>query len=173
LSALLQMQGCCPRRDSPSSPRKFAAGILGTKSFQEMVCAFGIGTAAVPANCSFAIATVLRKNSIEQGCSPTRKSNKGQPDDSQFRRCSLAWGLSPTCGRYFEASRVIMRPSHDIGVQGRDLCSDGRSTRGCSRRAASRYLVGSSPRLTHGTAHRTIACGVFCPSPKRISCGVS
>ena len=31
------MQGCCPLRDSPSSPRKIAAGILGTKSFQEMV----------------------------------------------------------------------------------------------------------------------------------------
>jgi hypothetical protein len=57
LSALLQMQGCCPHRDSPSSPRKLAAGILGTKSFQEMVCAFG--TPTVPANCSFAIATVF------------------------------------------------------------------------------------------------------------------
>ena len=26
------MQGCCPHRNSPSSPRKIAAGILGTKS---------------------------------------------------------------------------------------------------------------------------------------------
>jgi hypothetical protein len=32
-----------------------------------MDCAFGTGTPAVPANCSFAIATSLRKNSIEQG----------------------------------------------------------------------------------------------------------
>src|SRR6202051_1966350 len=31
LSASLQMQGCCPHRESPSSPRKLAAGILGTK----------------------------------------------------------------------------------------------------------------------------------------------
>jgi hypothetical protein len=61
----------------------------------------------------------------------------------------------------------------DIGVQRRELCSDGHSNCDCSRRAASRYLAGSSPRLTHSTAHRTIACGVFCPSPKRISCCVS
>ena len=40
MSALLQMQGCCPRRDSPSSPREIAAGILGTKSFPEMVLRF-------------------------------------------------------------------------------------------------------------------------------------
>src|SRR6266446_7860656 len=34
------MQGCCPHRDSPSSPSKIAAGILGAKSFQEMVLRF-------------------------------------------------------------------------------------------------------------------------------------
>src|SRR6476660_5790845 len=38
------MQGRCPHRVSPSSPSKIAAGILRTKSFQEMACAFGIGT---------------------------------------------------------------------------------------------------------------------------------
>src|ERR1700686_5387084 len=68
---------------------------------------------------------------------------------------------------------VIMMPSHEIGVQGRELCSDRRSTCDCSRRAAPRYLVRSSPRLTHSTAHRTIACGVSCHSPRRISCGAS
>jgi hypothetical protein len=53
------MQGCCPHRESSLLPRKIAAGILGTKSFQEMLfCAFGIGTTA-PANGSFAIATIL------------------------------------------------------------------------------------------------------------------
>jgi hypothetical protein len=77
------------------------------------------------------------------------------------------------CGRYFEAWGVIMMPSHDIGVQGRELCSDRRSTCDCSRRAASRYLVGSPPRLTHSTAHKTIACGVSCHSPRQISCGAS
>jgi hypothetical protein len=66
-----------------------------------------------------------------------------------------------------------MMPSHDIGVQGRALCSDRGSTCDCSRGAASRYLVGSSPRLTHSTAHRAIACGASCHSPRRISCGVS
>ena len=30
------MQGCCPHRGSPSSPRKIAAEILGAKSFQKM-----------------------------------------------------------------------------------------------------------------------------------------
>jgi len=30
--------------------------------------------------------------------SPTRKTSKGQPDDSQFRRCSLAWGWDPFAG---------------------------------------------------------------------------
>jgi hypothetical protein len=81
-------------------------------------------------------------------------------------------GLRPICRRYFEAWGVIMMPSHEIGVQGRELCSDRRSTCDCSRGAASRYLVGSSPRLTHSTAHRAIACGVSCHSPRRISCGV-
>src|ERR1700738_2291949 len=64
-----------------------------------------------------------------------------------------------------------MMPSHDIGVQGRELCSDRRSTCDCSRRAAPRHLVHSSPRLTRSTAHRTIACGVPCHSPRQISCG--
>lgn len=81
--------------------------------------------------------------------------------------------MRPICGRYFEARGVIMMPSHDIGVQGQELCSDRRSTRDCSRRAAPRYLVGSSLRLICSTAHRTIACGVSCHSPRRISCGVS
>jgi hypothetical protein len=55
------MQGCYPHRESPSSPRELAAGILGAKSFQERVLrSLGIGTPAVPANCSFAVATVLR-----------------------------------------------------------------------------------------------------------------
>ena len=81
--------------------------------------------------------------------------------------------LRPICSRYFEALGAIMMPSHDIGVQGRALCSDRRSTCDCSRGAASRYLVGSSPRLTRSTAHRAIACGVSCHSPRRISCGVS
>jgi hypothetical protein len=66
-----------------------------------------------------------------------------------------------------------MMPSHDIGVQGRALCSDRGSTCDCSRGAASRYLVGSSPRLTHSIAHRAIACGVSCHSPRQISRGVS
>jgi hypothetical protein len=87
--------------------------------------------------------------------------------------CCLELDLRPICDRYFEALGVIMMPSHDIGVQGRALCSDRRSTSDCSTRAASRYLVGSSPRLTHSTAHRTMACGVSCHSPRRISCGVS
>src|SRR6266478_1684229 len=55
------MQGCYPHRESPSSPRELAAGILGAKSFQERVLrSLGIGTPAVPANCSFAVVTVLR-----------------------------------------------------------------------------------------------------------------
>lgn len=66
-----------------------------------------------------------------------------------------------------------MMPSHDLGVQGRELCSDRHSICDCSRRAAPRYLVDSSPRLTRSTAHRTIACGVSCHSPRRISCGAS
>lgn len=81
--------------------------------------------------------------------------------------------LRPICGRRFEVSGVIMMPSHDIGVQGQELCSDRRSTRDCSRRAAPRYLAGSSPRLICSTAHRTIACGVSCHSPRRISYAVS
>src|ERR1700737_2876135 len=52
------MQGCCPHRDSPSSPRKIAAGILGTKSFQEMVLRFRNRNTGLPAHCSFATATI-------------------------------------------------------------------------------------------------------------------
>jgi hypothetical protein len=74
---------------------------------------------------------------------------------------------------YRRSVGVIMMPSHDIGVQRRELCSNRRSTCDCSRRAASRYLVGSSPRLSHSTARRTIACGVSCHSPRRTSCGAS
>jgi hypothetical protein len=81
--------------------------------------------------------------------------------------------LRPICGRYFDALVVIMMPSHDIRVQGRALCSDRSSTCDCSRRAASRYLVGSSPRFAHSRAHRAIAREVSCHSPRRISCGVS
>jgi len=39
LSALLQMQGCCPHRESPSSPRKIVHALSGPKSFQEMLFA--------------------------------------------------------------------------------------------------------------------------------------
>src|ERR1700692_1497778 len=61
------MQRCCPHRESSLLPRKIAAGILGTKSFQEMFfCAFGIGTTA-PANGSFAIATLLRETLSSKG----------------------------------------------------------------------------------------------------------
>jgi len=46
---------------SPSSPRELAAGILGAKSFKNgFLRSLGIGTPAVPANCSFAVVTVLR-----------------------------------------------------------------------------------------------------------------
>ncbi len=61
MSALLQMQGCCPHRESPSSPRKIAAGVFVTKSIQGMVLRFWNRNTGLPANCSFAIATVLRK----------------------------------------------------------------------------------------------------------------
>jgi hypothetical protein len=82
-------------------------------------------------------------------------------------------GLRAIYGGYFEAPEVIRMPLHGIGVQGRELCSDRHSTCDCSRGAASRYLVGSSPRLAHSTAHRVFACGVSCHSPRRISFGVS
>jgi hypothetical protein len=67
----------------------------------------------------------------------------------------------------------VMTPSHDVGGQGRELCSDRCNTYNCNRRAASRYHAGNPPRLTRSTAHRAIARGVSCHSPRRISCGVS
>ena len=55
---------------------------------------------------------------------------------SQTIRSSVAQPrlrLRPICGRYFEVSGVIMMPSHDIGVQGRALCSNRRITCDYSR----------------------------------------
>src|ERR1700722_11205716 len=76
------MQRCCPHRESSLLPRKIAAGILRTKSFQEMFfCAFGIGTTA-PANGSFAIATILRETLSSKGrraCYYLRLDWGGQP----------------------------------------------------------------------------------------------
>jgi hypothetical protein len=93
-------------------------------------------------------------------------------DDLKFTRLQFInrkkWSSHRRSDRAF-----FKMPSHDIGVQERELCSDRRSTCDRSRGAASRYHVGSSPGSAHSTACRAIACGVFCHSPGRISCGVS
>jgi hypothetical protein len=57
------MQGCCPHRESPSSPRKIAAGILETKS---LVCAFDIGT-RLSLKLFVGDRHCFAQNSIEQG----------------------------------------------------------------------------------------------------------
>jgi hypothetical protein len=74
----------------------------------------------------------------------------------------FGWHLNRKVRGVCPAPGVIRTPSHGIGVQGQELCSGRRSTCDYSRGAASRYLVGSSPRLAHSTAHREIACG--CPA---------
>jgi hypothetical protein len=57
---VVQMQGYCPHRESPSSPRKIVHALSGPIISRNVGCAFGIGLPAVPAHCSFAIAVVLR-----------------------------------------------------------------------------------------------------------------
>ena len=61
MSALLKMQGCCPHQESPSLPRKIAAGVFDTNSFQEMVLRFRNRNTGLPANCSFCDHDCLRK----------------------------------------------------------------------------------------------------------------
>jgi hypothetical protein len=75
-------------------------------------------------------------------------------------------GSRAICGRYFKASVVVMMPSHDLEVSGRELCSDRRSTCDRSKGAALRFLAGSSLRLAHSTAHRKMAAWVSCHSPR-------
>jgi hypothetical protein len=62
------------------------------------------------------------------------RAKLSQPDDVPSLQPRL--GLRPIYGRYFEAPGVIRTPLHGIGVQGRELCSDRRSTCDCSRGAA-------------------------------------
>src|ERR1700675_1315476 len=93
------MQRCCPHRESPSSPRNFAAGVLGTKSFQEIVLRFrNRTTGRPPADRSFAIATVLRKTFIEQGCRACRYLRL---DRGWYPRSSgSSYGESPSPVKY-------------------------------------------------------------------------
>src|SRR6516162_3309571 len=60
-----------------------------------------------------------------------------------------------------------------FGALGRQPCSYRHNTCDRSRRAALQVLAGSSPRLACGTPHRTIAGGVSCHSPRRISYAAS
>src|ERR1700682_6226989 len=64
-----------------------------------------------------------------------------------------------------------MMLSHVFREPARRFCSDRRSTYHHSRRAASRFLANSLPRLAHSTANRKIAGRASCRSPIRISCG--
>src|SRR6266403_353449 len=66
-----------------------------------------------------------------------------------------------------------MMLSHDFRGPGRPFCSDRRSNHDRNRRAASRFLADSSPRLAHNTAHRKIADEASCHSPIQTSCGAS
>ena len=66
-----------------------------------------------------------------------------------------------------------MRPLTDLQEAGPRFCSDRRSNRDRSRRAASRLRAGNSLRSAHCTAHRKIAGRASCHSPVRISCGAS
>src|SRR3982074_1435005 len=68
---------------------------------------------------------------------------------------------------------LFMMPSHDFRKPGRPLCNDRRSNHDRSRKAASRFLAGSSPRLVHSTAHRKIAGRASCHSPLRTSGGAA
>src|ERR1700730_3022203 len=71
------MQGCCSHRESPSSPRKTSQAFSGLNHSKKWFCAFGIETPAVPANCSFAISTVIERGC--RACYYLRLDRGGQP----------------------------------------------------------------------------------------------
>ena len=82
------------------------------------------------------------------------------------RRAGIA--TPGACTRRLDISD-IMTPSHDCGMRARQIAGDRRSRCDRNRRAASRCLADSSPRWARSTAHRTIAGGVSCHLPRRIS----
>jgi hypothetical protein len=90
------------------------------------------------------------------------KSSDPQPLRQRLHQaiCSVSLGLCHSVCR-----GLFMKLLHDFQEPGRPFCNDRRSNYDLSRRAASRFLANSSPRLARSTAHRKSAGMASCHSP--------
>src|ERR1700682_93578 len=139
------MQGCCSHRESPSSLRKTSQAFSGLNHSKKWFCAFGIETPAVPANCSFAIATVIERGC--RACYYLRLDRDGQP--RRVRRPSFSESSSPLkdtglCGAIltapFRVSELDQRRQFEKAaiIRGRTLLTKCRSEKLTEQVAKSR-----------------------------------